>query len=170
MPYSAREIIDYAEQDDAAKMREALYAAIYDKVHQHIEDKKQEISRSLVGQGEEEVETPTDAQEVETEEEPELAEEGFELTCEDFMALDDDQKQEVWNQLDELSKNTLKSYVKKASTQAADKSYVSGYKDSAMTHVGGSKKAELDRQSNKADAKAAKRLSGISTAADKLSK
>jgi hypothetical protein len=57
-----RIIVDYAAQDDAAKMREALYAAIYDKVHSHIEEKKQEIARSLVGQ-QPEVEEPEVEQE-----------------------------------------------------------------------------------------------------------
>jgi hypothetical protein len=49
---SVRDIIDYTSQDNASEAKNALYAAIYDKVHQHIEAKKQEIARNLVGQQE----------------------------------------------------------------------------------------------------------------------
>jgi len=47
-----RKIIDYMQADDAAKAREALYAAIHDRVHEHLAAKKEEIARNLVGQEE----------------------------------------------------------------------------------------------------------------------
>jgi hypothetical protein len=48
-----RKIIDYAMDGEASKMRDELYSTIYDKVNAHIEVKKQEIARNLVGQYEE---------------------------------------------------------------------------------------------------------------------
>jgi hypothetical protein len=48
-----RKIIDYAMDGEASKMRDELYSTIYDKVNAHIEVKKQEIARGLVGQYEE---------------------------------------------------------------------------------------------------------------------
>ena len=47
---NTRAIIDYAIQDDAVAMRDALYADIQDRVHSHIEMKKQEIAQGLVTQ------------------------------------------------------------------------------------------------------------------------
>jgi hypothetical protein len=49
---NTRAIIDYAIQDDAAAMRDALYADIQDRVHAHVEMKKQEIAQGLVTQEE----------------------------------------------------------------------------------------------------------------------
>lgn len=51
---TTRSIIDYAAEDDALGMREALYAEIMDRVQNHIEIKKQEIAHSLVGSNVEE--------------------------------------------------------------------------------------------------------------------
>lgn len=59
---TTRAIIDYAIQDDAAAMRDALYAEIQDRVHSHIEMKKQEIAQGLVTQ-EEDLETSDDEEE-----------------------------------------------------------------------------------------------------------
>jgi hypothetical protein len=65
---NTRAIIDYAIQDDAAAMRDALYAEIQDRVHSHIEMKKQEIAQGLVTTQEEDLET-SDEQEEGTSEE-----------------------------------------------------------------------------------------------------
>ena len=45
----ARQIIDYAADDNAKEMRETLYASIYDRVANAMESKKQEIAQSLLG-------------------------------------------------------------------------------------------------------------------------
>jgi len=45
---NARDLIDYAAQDDAVNFRSAMYAAIHDRVTAHIESKKQEIAHSLI--------------------------------------------------------------------------------------------------------------------------
>lgn len=44
-----RQIIDYAADDNAKEMREALYASIYDRVANAMETKKQELAHTLVG-------------------------------------------------------------------------------------------------------------------------
>lgn len=46
----ARQIIDYAVDDDGVNFRDALYASIHDKVSAHIETKKQEIAQNLITQ------------------------------------------------------------------------------------------------------------------------
>lgn len=50
---NTRAIIDYAMDDDAVGMREALYAEIMDRVHSHIELKKQEIAHGIITHPEE---------------------------------------------------------------------------------------------------------------------
>lgn len=50
---NARDLIDYAAQDDAVNFRSAMYAAIHDRVTAHIEAKKQEIAHNLITQQEE---------------------------------------------------------------------------------------------------------------------
>jgi len=56
-----RQIIDYAAQDNAKEMRDALYADIHDRVMDHIDMKKQEIAMNLIRQPEqEEQETPVE--------------------------------------------------------------------------------------------------------------
>jgi hypothetical protein len=51
--YSTRNIIDYAQDDDGVKFREALYASIHDKVAAHIEMAKQGIAQNLITPNEE---------------------------------------------------------------------------------------------------------------------
>jgi len=49
----ARAIIDYAHNDDAKGVRDALYSAIHDRVMAHIENHKVEVARSLITQPQE---------------------------------------------------------------------------------------------------------------------
>ena len=59
----ARAIIDYAAQDNATAMRDAMYASLQDRVMAHIETKKQEVAMSLISpQEEDEVEDETATQ------------------------------------------------------------------------------------------------------------
>ena len=44
-----RKIIDYAADEDAVGVREAMYSALYDRVTSAIEAKKQEVGATLVG-------------------------------------------------------------------------------------------------------------------------
>jgi hypothetical protein len=50
---NARDLIDYAAQDDAVNFRAAMYASIHDRVTAHIDAKKQEIAQGLITQKEE---------------------------------------------------------------------------------------------------------------------
>jgi hypothetical protein len=43
-----RQIIDYAAEDNAKEMRDALYAGIHDRVMQQIDAKKIEVARSIM--------------------------------------------------------------------------------------------------------------------------
>jgi hypothetical protein len=44
----AREIVDYAETDNAIEMRNALYSALHDRVRAHIETHKVEVAKQLM--------------------------------------------------------------------------------------------------------------------------
>ena len=44
----AREIVDYAEKDNAIEMRNALYSALHDRVKAHIETHKVEVAKQLM--------------------------------------------------------------------------------------------------------------------------
>jgi hypothetical protein len=52
-----KQIIDYAAEDNAKDMRDALYAGIHDRVMQHIDTKKQEIAQNLFAQSEQQQDT-----------------------------------------------------------------------------------------------------------------
>jgi hypothetical protein len=54
-----RNIIDLADEGDAKNMRDALYAAIKDRVMAHIDSHKQSIAKTLIAP--EESEDSTDA-------------------------------------------------------------------------------------------------------------
>jgi len=63
----ARAIIDYAAQDNATAMRDAMYASLQDRVMAHIEAKKQEVAMNLISpqqndEVEDEVEDETETQ------------------------------------------------------------------------------------------------------------
>ena len=45
---TAREIVDYAENDNAKEMRDALYSALQDKVMAHIEAHKQVVAQNIM--------------------------------------------------------------------------------------------------------------------------
>ena len=44
----ARAIVDYAEEDNAKEMRDALYSALQDRVMAHIEAHKQVVAQNLM--------------------------------------------------------------------------------------------------------------------------
>ena len=51
-----RAIIDYAMNDDAKAMRDALYASIHDRVNAHIQAQKQEVAQNIFPEEAEETE------------------------------------------------------------------------------------------------------------------
>lgn len=85
-----RQIIDYAMDDNAKEMREALYASIYDRVAAAFEQKRIEVAGSMLGMPLSTEETVYEEKEKEKED-----------------------KEEV-EQIDELSKGTLDSYLGKS--------------------------------------------------------
>ena len=48
MNETTKAIIDYAFEDDAKQIRDALYSDIQDRVMAHLDAKKQEIARNLI--------------------------------------------------------------------------------------------------------------------------
>lgn len=48
MTDNTRAVIDYAYDDNASEMRNALYAAIHDKVSAHLAAHKQTIAQNLI--------------------------------------------------------------------------------------------------------------------------
>lgn len=54
MTDTTKQIIDYAQDDNAVEFRNALYSSIHDKVTAHIEAKKQEIAQNLITPNEQE--------------------------------------------------------------------------------------------------------------------
>ena len=42
-----RQIVDYAENDQAKEMRDAFYSALQDKIMHHIEDQKIRVAQQL---------------------------------------------------------------------------------------------------------------------------
>ena len=67
MTEATRNIIDYAENDDAKAMRDTLYSDIHDRVMQHLDAKKQEIAKNIFTSSDEteETEEVDDGEEVE---------------------------------------------------------------------------------------------------------
>lgn len=63
MTDSTKAIIDYAYNDDAKSMRDALYSDIQDRVMAHIDAKKQEIAKTLFVSQEEDTEDTEDSEE-----------------------------------------------------------------------------------------------------------
>jgi hypothetical protein len=55
-----RNIIDFAQDDNAVEFKNALYNSIHDKVTAHIEAKKQEVAQSLISPQEPEQATAED--------------------------------------------------------------------------------------------------------------
>lgn len=88
-----RQIIDYAADEDAVGVREAMYSALYDRVMNAIEAKKQEVGATLVGGmplATEETDINTEATDILDE-----AEEGHEDEKEDEKMCKDAAKKEV---------------------------------------------------------------------------
>ena len=48
MTQNTRQIIDYAYEDNAKDMRDALYSDIHDRVMSHIEAHKKDIAQNLI--------------------------------------------------------------------------------------------------------------------------
>lgn len=62
-----RQIVDYAENDQAKEMRDAFYSALQDRVMAHIEAKKMEVAKSMFSQQEQPEEESVESVESESE-------------------------------------------------------------------------------------------------------
>lgn len=62
MTDTTKQIIDYAQDDNAVEFRNALYASIHDKVTAHIDAKKQEIAQNLITPNEQETAQDTEVE------------------------------------------------------------------------------------------------------------
>lgn len=62
MTDTTKQIIDYAQDDNAVEFRNALYSSIHDKVTAHIEAKKQEIAQNLITPNEQETAQDTEVE------------------------------------------------------------------------------------------------------------
>ena len=151
----ARQIIDYAADDNAKDFREALYASIYDKVSAHMETMKQQVAQNLVTQEEKECETEKEGHDDEKEDKALVKK----------MVKKDALKNEEVEQIDEISKDTLKSYVKKAAVDAGTDQLKMVRKDKDdKVKTGAPKEGPDYRNIGK------QREKGISKALDKLTK
>jgi hypothetical protein len=56
----ARQIVDYAENDQAKEMRDAFYSALQDRVMAHLENQKIEVAKNLFNQQADPTETAVD--------------------------------------------------------------------------------------------------------------
>ena len=62
MTEATRQIVDYAEEDNAMEMRNAFYNELQNKIMAHIENKKIEVAQSMFNQPEQE--TVADEEEI----------------------------------------------------------------------------------------------------------
>lgn len=119
----ARQIIDYAAEDNAKDFREALYASIYDKVSAHMENMKQYVAQNLVTQEEKECETEKEGHDDEKEDKALVKK----MVKKD--ALKNEEYEEIEEeQLNELSIQTMKS----AKDKLAGKAIAAHYDDNKV--------------------------------------
>jgi len=143
MSDTTRNLIDYAAQDDAVNFRAALYSAIHDRVTAHIEAKKQEIAQGLVTQEEKDMKHKMMKKEDEMHHMKKEEEKPKHGMHEEVEELDEEQ-------LDELSKDSLNSYLHKG---------VSKFKQNAATMSPAEKQkkvAHLQKAHSKLKAKGGK--------------
>lgn len=121
----ARQIIDYAADDNAKDFREALYASIYDKVSAHMENMKQQVAQNLVTQEEKECECDDEKEGHDDEKEDKALVK--KMVKKD--ALKNEEYEEIEEeQLDELSIQTMKS----AKDKLAGKAIAAHYDDNKV--------------------------------------
>lgn len=99
---STRDLINAIAAGDAIEIENAFNSVMAEKVSARIDDMRIDVAQNLFAEQAEEIEEET------------------ELTLEDYSLeeIQDYMMSEDFEQLDEVSKETLKSYIKKASTDA----------------------------------------------------
>jgi hypothetical protein len=178
---SIKNFIDYTHQGDGVNSREALYAAIHDRVAEAINGKKIDIAQNLVGQNEEvedldelskstlsgylqkasgDVDTKTKKAGGEA-----LGNKKIDSRLSGMGKASERLAKEEVEELDELSKGTLGSYVKAASYNKQSADFGRGMK--AQKRI--SSDGEYD-DNNRVGFRSTKRAKGISKAVDRLAK
>ena len=144
-----RQFIDQIAAGQSADAKESLENILSGKAFESLDLYKKEIASSIFGGIEEEKECDTEKEDDEDDEDEK----------------EDKMKKEEFDQLDEVSKDTLKSYVKKASVDAGTNQLKMVRKNKNDTmKVGAPKEGPDYRNIGK------QRSAGISKALDKLSK
>ena len=169
---SIQKIIQESINGNPLEMKEALAEELRARVALALEAKMKD-------------EEEDDDSEEDNDDEDDMKKESFDLSDYTVEELEDFMKSEDFNQLDELSKKTLGSYIKKASDSAASKGMEYGAKkaqsdemDRMMNrHMSYSDKDKVrsimkttSSDVNAPREKAARRLQGIDRAADRLTK
>jgi len=113
-----------------------------------------------------------DDMEDEDEDEDDMKKESFDLSKYTIEELEDFVESEDFNQLNELDKKTLGSYIKKASVDASLKRMKSDRLNTAASSgkISQGEFQALDRGANNLYKSSQKRLTGIAKATDKLTK
>jgi hypothetical protein len=142
---SVREIIQHSLEKNPLAMKEALDGEMKARVAAAIEEKMIAAMSEAAHEDEDEDDEDDDMKE------------SFDLSDYTVEELEDFMVSEDFDQLDEISKKTLTSYVKKASYDAAS--------NAAKFGAG-----ETDKKGGSAFVKAHKRLGGIAKATDRLEK
>lgn len=151
-----RQFIDQIAAGQSADAKESLENILSGKAFESLDLYKKEIASSIFGGIEEEKECDTEKEDDEDDEDEKE---------EDDDEKEDKMKKEEFDQLDEVSKDTLKSYVKKASVDAGTNQLKMVRKNKNDTmKVGAPKEGPDYRNIGK------QRSAGISKALDKLSK
>lgn len=152
---SVREIIQHSLEKNPLAMKEALDGEMKARVAAAIEEKMIAAMSEAAHEDEDEDEDEDDDDDEDDEDED--MDESFDLSDYTVEELEDFMVSEDFDQLDEISKKTLTSYVKKASYDAAS--------NAAKFGAG-----ETDKKGGSAFVKAHKRLGGITKATDRLAK
>ena len=127
----ARQIIDYAADDNAKDFRESLYASIYDKITDHLENMKQQVAQRLVTQEEKDCVSKSDAKDIakkEAEKETDEHEDEKHGKKGDVAKHEKEMHKEDVEQIDELSIQTMKS----AKDKLAGKAIAAHYDDNKV--------------------------------------
>jgi hypothetical protein len=154
---SVREIIQHSLEKNPLAMKEALDGEMKARVAVAIEEKMIAAMSEAAHEDDDEDEDEDEDDDDEDDDEDEDMKESFDLSDYTVEELEDFMVSEDFDQLDEISKKTLTSYVKKASYDAAS--------NAAKFGAG-----ETDKKGGSAFVKAHKRLGGIAKATDRLAK
>jgi hypothetical protein len=158
MTQGVKNLIDAIASGDSLAIDAAFNSEMANRISERLDDMRAEVAQTMFH-----------TESVQVDEEAELNLEDYSVEeVEEFMQTED------FEQLDELSKDTLKSYVGKAAHDVGNKMYNAGsLGQQAAKHGndGAQKTADhVGKEARQQHSKALTRLQGIKKAADKLAK